>query len=99
MENPVNPKDRAERSRMLHILSDKKRRKFYEDHIDQNFTVLFENDVENSMMHGFTENYIRVTAKYDPILINELKKVKLTGLTDQGQMQVEDVYSEILTHG
>src|SRR6185503_4816422 len=29
MENSVNPKDRAERSKMLHILSDKKRRKFY----------------------------------------------------------------------
>lgn len=98
MENPVNPKDRAERSKMLHILSDKKRRKFYEDHIDQNFTVLFENDVENGMMHGFTENYIRVTAKYDPILINELKKVKLTGLTNEGLMQAEDAFTEVLTH-
>ena len=39
--------------------------------------VLFENDFEDGMMHGFTENYIRVTAKYDPMLVNELKSVRL----------------------
>ena len=98
MANPVNPKDRAERSKMLHILSEKKRRKFYENHVDREFTVLFENDVENGMMHGFTENYIRVTAKYDPILINELKKVKLISVSEQGLMEVEDSVSEVLTH-
>lgn len=98
MNGVVNPKDRAERSKMLHILSDKKRRKFYEDHIGEECTVLFENDVENGKMHGFTENYIRVAAKYDPILINELKKVKLTNLDTAGLVEVEDIHSEILAH-
>ena len=98
MPDVVNPKDRAERSKMLHILSDKKRRKFYEEHIGEELTVLFENDIENGKMHGFTENYIRVTAKYDPMLINELKKVKLTGLDAAGLVEVEDVFSEILAH-
>lgn len=98
MEGAVNPKDRAERSRMLHNLSDKKRRKFYEDHVGRDFTVLFENDIENGMMHGFTENYIRVTAKYDPILINELKKVRLVHIDERGLMQVEEDFSEILSH-
>src|SRR5688572_26250818 len=98
MPNAVHPKDRAERSKMLHILSDKKRRYFYENHINREFTVLFENDIENGMMNGFTENYIRVTAKYDPILINELKKVKLTSINEHGLMEAEDVFSEVLTH-
>ena len=98
MENSVNPKDRSERSKMLHILSEKKRRKFYENHINRAFTVLFENDIENGMMHGFTENYIRVTAKYDTILINELKKVKLSAINEHGLMEAEDVFSEVLTH-
>lgn len=98
LENPVNPKERAERSKMLHILSDKKRRKFYEEHLGQTYSVLFENDVENGMMHGFTENYIRVTAKYDPILINEIKKVRLTAINERGLVEVEDVQEEILTH-
>lgn len=98
MENSVNPKERAERSKMLHILSEKKRRKFYENHANREFTVLFENDIENGMMHGFTENYIRVTAKYDPILINELKKVKLISINEQGLMEAEDAVSEIFAH-
>ena len=98
MEGSVSSKERAERSKMLHILSDKKRRKFYEDHIGREFTVLFENDVENGMMHGFTENYIRVSAKYDPILINELKKVRLSAIDERNLMQVEETFSEELTH-
>jgi threonylcarbamoyladenosine tRNA methylthiotransferase MtaB len=98
LENPVNPKDRAERSKMLHILSDKKRRKFYEEHLGKEYSVLFENDVEDGMMHGFTENYIRVTAKYDPILINEIKKVRLTAINEKGLVEVEDVSEEMLVH-
>jgi len=89
---------RAERSKMLHILSDKKRRKFYEENLDREATVLFENDVEDGMMHGFTENYIRVIAKYDPVLVNELKKVKLTGIQAQGLVEVEDTMPEVHLH-
>lgn len=98
MSDSVNPKDRAERSKMLHILSDKKRRKFYEEHLGKEHRVLFENDIENGMMHGFTENYIRVTAKYDPILINEIKKVRLTAINDRGLVEVEDVAEEVFAH-
>lgn len=98
MSDSVNPKDRAGRSKMLHILSDKKRRKFYEEHLGKEYRVLFENDIENGMMHGFTENYIRVTAKYDPILINEIKKVRLTAINDRGLVEVEDVAEEVFAH-
>lgn len=98
MEGSVSPKDRAERSKMLHILSDKKRRKFYEDHIGGEFTVLFENDIENGMMHGFTENYIRVGAQYDPVLINELKRVRLTNINEKGIMLAEELTVETLLH-
>jgi threonylcarbamoyladenosine tRNA methylthiotransferase MtaB len=90
MDEPVAKGTRAERSKMLHILSDKKRRKFYEENIGSDYTVLFENDVENGMMHGFTENYIRVAAKYDPMLVNELKKVTLSKISDRGFMEVEE---------
>jgi threonylcarbamoyladenosine tRNA methylthiotransferase MtaB len=98
MQGRVSPKERSERSKMLHILSDKKRRKFYEENTGTKATVLFENDIENGNMHGFTENYIRVTAKYDPVLINELRKVKLTGINSQGMMEVEDVFENVLSH-
>jgi threonylcarbamoyladenosine tRNA methylthiotransferase MtaB len=89
---------RADRSKMLHTLSDKKRRKFYEDNLHRDAIVLFENDVENGMMHGFTENYIRVVAKYDPVLINELKRVRLSAINASGLVEVEETEQEILTH-
>jgi threonylcarbamoyladenosine tRNA methylthiotransferase MtaB len=90
MDGSVPGNLRADRSKMLHTLSDKKRRKFYEENLQKDATVLFENDIEAGMMHGFTENYIRVSAKYDPILINELKRVKLAAINDTGLVEVED---------
>jgi threonylcarbamoyladenosine tRNA methylthiotransferase MtaB len=52
--------------------------------------VLFEEDIEDGMMHGFTENYIRVAAKYDPILINELKVVTLDAIMADGNVGVRE---------
>ncbi len=88
MDGVVPMKKRNERSKMLRILSEKKRRKFYEENLGQTFTVLFEEDIEDGMMHGFTENYIRVAAKYDPILINELKVVTLDTILADGNVGV-----------
>jgi threonylcarbamoyladenosine tRNA methylthiotransferase MtaB len=98
MPDAVAKKDRNERSKMLHILSDKKRRYFYEQHLGSTQTVLFENDIEEGLMHGFTGNYIRVAAKYDPLLINELKKVVLTGINYKGHAEVEEAETELLAH-
>jgi len=90
MEGVVPMKKRNERSKMLRILSEKKRRKFYEENLGQTFTVLFEEDIEEGMMHGFTENYIRVAAKYDPMLINELKVVTLDSILADGNVGVSE---------
>jgi threonylcarbamoyladenosine tRNA methylthiotransferase MtaB len=94
MPGVVAGSQRADRSKMLHILSDKKRRKFYEDNLGTTARVLFENDVENGMMHGFTENYIRVTAKYDPLLVNELKNLYLKSINEKGLVEVEEEVDE-----
>ncbi|QHT66873.1 tRNA (N(6)-L-threonylcarbamoyladenosine(37)-C(2))-methylthiotransferase MtaB [Rhodocytophaga rosea] len=98
MDGVVSTADRSKRSKMLHILSDKKRRHFYEQQIGQIGTVLFEEDIEDGYMHGFTENYVRVKAKYDPLLINELKKVRLTSIDANGLMEVEEAETEIVHH-
>ena len=90
MENPVPLKVRQNRSKMLRILSEKKKRAFYENNIGKTGTVLFEDDVENGMMHGFTENYVRVAAKYDPMLVNELKTLKLESIADNGIALAEE---------
>lgn len=81
---------RAQRSKQLHILSEKKRRAFYESQLGRPATVLFEEDVEAGQMQGFTENYVRVTARYDPLLINELKPVVLTAINEAGLVEVAE---------
>ncbi len=100
LEGVVPQAERNRRTSMLRILSEKKRRAFYEQNIGSITTVLFEEDIENNMMHGFTQNYIRVRAKYDPLLINELKKVQLTSIVEGDPILVDviDVETEILEH-
>lgn len=95
---PVVPKkERAERSKMLHILSEKKKRAFYESQLNTTHTVLFEDDVAAGQMQGFTENYVRVIAKYDPLLINETRVLHLTSINDAGLVEVTES-EEVLTH-
>ena len=97
MDEVVPQKIRNERSKMLRSLSEKKRRFFYEENINTERKVLFEEDIEDGLMHGFTENYIRVGAKYDPILINETKQVILSGFHKNGNMTITE-REEILAH-
>jgi len=88
---------RADRSKMLHILSDKKRRAFYESQLGRHGEVLFEDDHKSGFMHGFTKNYVKVRAKYDPLLVNELKAVRLVALSADGEVEVEET-AEVLAH-
>jgi len=81
---------RAERSKMLHILSDKKRRAFYESQLDKTGEVLFEGDIKDGYMHGFTRNYVKVRTKYDPVLVNELKMVLLTQISPEGDVEITE---------
>lgn len=90
LPDPVPVAVRNERTRMLRILSDKKRRHFYEQNIGRQATVLFEQDVEHGLMHGFTENYVRVAAPYDPLLVNETRTVMLAHINDQGNVMAEE---------
>ncbi len=97
MENPVPGSTRADRSKMLHILSDKKRRAFYETQLGKADKVLFEGDIKDGFMHGFTSNYVKVKAKYDPILVNELKVITLTAISADGDVEITES-EEILVH-
>ena len=97
MDGAVDQAERNNRSKMLRGLSEKKRRYFYEQNLGKSYNVLFEDDVEDGMMHGFTENYVRVAAKYDPILVNEVKKVTWVGINAEGHVEVEEP-EEVLLH-
>ena len=62
----------------------------YNKNIGRTLTVLFENDIEDGFMHGYTENYIRVKAKYDPILIYDTKKIRITSIDSTCSAEVEE---------
>lgn len=90
MPDVVPGSTRADRSKMLHILSDKKRRAFYQSQIGKVGEVLFEDDQKGGFMHGFTKNYVKVRAKYDPVMVNELKTVQLLSMTADGEVEVAE---------
>ena len=80
---------RKERSKMLHILSDKKKRAFYEENVGSERTVLFEAEEEEGMMYGFTENYVKVKTPFQAELVNNFRKVRLTNIDRDGIMKIE----------
>mgnify|MGYP006267157949 CR=1 FL=1 len=81
--------ERRRRNKMLTILSDKKRRHFYEQFLGQTREVLFEEHKVDGLMSGYTDNYIRIEAPYDPALINERGQVLLRNINDSGHVAAE----------
>ena len=90
---PGRVQDRARHARtaQLRNLSEKKKRFFYEQHRGLETEVLFEDDVTDGRIEGFTPNYIRVAAKYDPLLVGETKPLRLTNVNAFGLMEAEEV--------
>mgnify|MGYP002749322926 FL=1 len=91
MDGVVPDEVRAKRSKMLRGLSAKKRNAFYESQLGKEKTVLFESDNKQGYIHGFTENYVKVKAPWDPALVNTLHKVKLTKIDVDGMVRFEFV--------
>lgn len=77
---------RRDRSKMLHILSDKKKRAFYGTQIGKSGMVLWENENHEGWMHGFTENYIKVKDPFSKSKINAFQKVTYKGIDNDGVM-------------
>ena len=84
MDKVVPIYKRKERSRVLHLLSDRKKRNFYESNKGTKRKVLFENDNHEGYLHGFTENYIKIKTPYQPSLTNKFCEVNLDYLDRDG---------------
>ncbi|MEE1885803.1 tRNA (N(6)-L-threonylcarbamoyladenosine(37)-C(2))-methylthiotransferase MtaB [Pedobacter flavus] len=98
MKGKVAGSTAFERNKMLHILSEKKKRAFYTSQIGKQAEVLFEDDLKNGFMHGFTRNYVKVKAKYDPVMVNEVKQIQMVALTPEGEMEVMETSIPVHTH-
>jgi threonylcarbamoyladenosine tRNA methylthiotransferase MtaB len=80
---------RRERSKQLHLLSDRKKRQFYSENIGSVRSVLFEQEEDEGIMYGFTENYVKVKYTYQPDLVNTFQSIKLLELDRDGIMKCE----------
>lgn len=86
MSHVIDKGVRHQRSKMLRILSAKKKRAFYEKNIGSNRTVLFEHENKMGYIQGFTENYVKVKVPYDPGFRNQILNVKLNDIDEDGSV-------------
>ena len=80
----VEPEERKHRVDVLLELSQKKTHEFYAAHRGREAVVLMERARKGGVMHGFTDNYIRVELPADNKLDNEFIKVRLGDFNADG---------------
>jgi len=73
---------RKKRNKMLTILSEKKKRAFYEQFENTTREALLEHENKDGFMFGYTDNYLRVRIPFDASLCGELVDVQLAELKD-----------------
>jgi threonylcarbamoyladenosine tRNA methylthiotransferase MtaB len=88
MDGTVPMHERRRRNEMLTILSEKKRRLFYDQHSGQIRKVLFEHSTDAGRMSGFTDNYIRIEAPLEEALVNTTLPVVLGKTNAGGNVEV-----------
>ncbi|MFN3916321.1 MAG: tRNA (N(6)-L-threonylcarbamoyladenosine(37)-C(2))-methylthiotransferase MtaB [Flavobacteriales bacterium] len=86
---------RKERNKKLRILSEKKKRAFYESNLGKSEAVLFESEEEDGFMFGFTSNYVKVKSEYNNQLINKINPVYLTKVDKDGTMLISVKQEEL----
>jgi threonylcarbamoyladenosine tRNA methylthiotransferase MtaB len=77
---------RKKRSKMLRVLSAKKRRAFYESQLGREEEVLFEDNFKKGYMVGYTQNYVQVKTLWNPNLVNTKAKVSLKEIDQDGRV-------------
>jgi threonylcarbamoyladenosine tRNA methylthiotransferase MtaB len=87
IEEVVPVAERKERNKMLRILSEKKKRRFYSGHINTVRYVLFEAENDEGFMYGFTDNYIKVAVPYQEQLVNSIHPVTISSISDFGYVK------------
>lgn len=80
----VQGADRHKRSKMLRGLSVKKRRAFYESQLGKSVDVLFEDENKKGYINGFSENYVKVRVPWNPELVNQIQKITLQTIDEEG---------------
>lgn len=77
IDHEVDSKTKHARCKALLDLSDEKLQAFYRSQQGTKRKVLFEHTQHDSVMYGFTENYIKVETQYHVHKANEIKMITL----------------------
>lgn len=80
----VEMAERKRRNKVLRILSEKKKHSFYEKMKGKTLRVLFEDEVLEGRMKGFTSNYVRISEAFNPVLVNSLADFKISKINNSG---------------
>lgn len=96
MQGVVPIPERKQRSKMLRILSEKKKMAFYRTQIGKTLPVLWEHENKNGVMYGFTENYVRVQKPFDENSINTIETLKLNKIESDGTVSAVPAFEEFL---
>lgn len=91
MPNKVQSSIATQRVSRLEELSTRLHKSFVEKYLGQVREVLFESTDRRGMMCGYTDNYLRVKCKYDTSLINQICKVRLVDIDDDGDIRAQIV--------
>jgi threonylcarbamoyladenosine tRNA methylthiotransferase MtaB len=89
MDGAVPIKKRKRRNKMLGILSEKKKRAHQERYIGEVRPVLLEKSKTDGMLHGFTDNYVKVRFAAEDSWVNHLVPMKLAGMNEDGLVRAE----------
>lgn len=85
MNGVVSREDRTRRSKMLQVLSSKKKRSFYHQHRGRSYPVLWEGEKDQEdYVYGFTSNYIKVKTKSKSAVANSIQQIELLKLGNDG---------------
>lgn len=74
---------RHQRTLELRLLSEKKKRSFYEKFHDTEQRVLWESAEDEGVMYGFTENYLKVSKAWQAADVNSISNVLLGSLSGE----------------
>jgi threonylcarbamoyladenosine tRNA methylthiotransferase MtaB len=84
--NVVNIAERKRRTKMLRILSSKKKAEFYNKFKNTAQEVLFEFEQKNNRIYGYSRNYLRVSVPYSAELANSKRMVKIGKIDNDGNL-------------
>ena len=87
----VSQQDKQDRAARMIALSDEKQADFTRRYLGTVRPVLLEHGRGKGMMHGFTDNYIRVNVAPDMTLANQIVNVKLLSLNNDLSVDAEVV--------